>query len=177
MFYLQFVLTALPPIDQAYRIAGFRYAKSLTGMLMYSIKRLFGSIMSAPAGMYATFRLWRDERHAERTYMSPVGGDFGTEISVRQLGTAPWFGSYIEELDVEKYNMMISRLLLETVQEYLDAKDVDTSAFANSAQTIINNGDTNYIRENNAKIDQFGGSRKIYNQSPNSAPRSQGNPK
>ena len=180
MFYLQFVLTALPPIDQAYRIVGFRYAASLTGMLVYSIKRLFGSIMSAPAGMYATFRLWRDERQAERTYLSAVGGDFGTEISVRQLGTAPWFGSYIEELDVEKYNMMISRLLLETVQEYLDSNDVDTSAFANSAQTIINNGDTNYIRENNANIDQFGGNRKIYNQSPNpanSAARPQGNPK
>jgi hypothetical protein len=177
MFYLQFVVTALPPIDDAYRVIGVRYGTSFIGTLMYSIKRLFGSIMSAPGGIYAAFRLWRTERQTEKANMSSIGGDFGTRISVRQMATAPWFGTYIEELDVEKYNMMISRLLLEAVQEYLDSKGVDTSAFENSAQTIVNNGDFNYIGENNAKVDQFGGRGNTYNQSPNSDARAQGNSK
>jgi hypothetical protein len=175
IFYLQFVLTALPPIDDAYRVIGFRYGTSFIGTLMYSIKRLFGSIASAPAGIYSAFRLWRTERQTEKEYLSSTGGDFGAQISVRQMATSPVFGSYIEELDVEKYNMMISRLLLETVQEYLESKDVDISAFANSAQTIVNNGDINYIRENNAKIDQFGGRGNTHNQSPTSDARAQGN--
>jgi hypothetical protein len=165
MFYLQFVLTALPPIGIAYRVTSLRYGTSFIGALLYSAKRLFGSIAFAPAGIYAAFRLWRAERQTEKAYLSSSGGDLGTEISVRQMATAPWFGSYIEELDVEKYNMMISRLLLETVQEYLDSKEVDTSAFTNSAQNIIN-GDFNYIRENNAEIHQYGGRGNTYNQPP-----------
>jgi hypothetical protein len=163
MFYLQFVLTALPPIDQAYRVSAFRYGTSIAGTLMYSTKRLFGSIASAPAGIYAAIRLRHTERQMEKTYLSAAGGDFGTEISIRQMASAPSFSSYIEELDAEKYNKMISRLLLETVQEYLDSKGVDTSAFGNSAQTIINNGDFNYIQENNAPIDQFGGRGNTHN--------------
>ncbi len=177
MFYLQFVLTALPPIDSAYRIVGFRHDTSFVGTLMYSIKRLFGSIVSAPLGIYAAFRLWRTERAVEKEYASTAGSDFGTLVSVRQMATAPWFGSYIEELDVEKYNMMISRLLLETVQEYLDSKGVDTSAFESSAQTIVNNGDFNYVRGDNNKIDQFGGRDNKYdNRSANSPAPTQNNP-
>ena len=177
MFYLQFVLTALPPIDAAYRVTGFRYGTSFIGTLMYSMKRLFRSIASAPAGIYAAFQLWRTERQVEKEYLSSTSGDFGTMISVRQMATAPWFSSYIEELDVEKYNMMVSRLLLETVQEYLDSKGVDTSAFENSAQTIINNGDFNYIGENNAPVRQFGGRNNTYNEPTNSPARAQGKPK
>ena len=157
MFYLQFVLTALPPIDHAYRIDDFSHVTTFFGTLMYSIKRLFGSLVSAPLGIIAAVSLWRSERAMEKEYTSSDDSDFGTLVSVRQIAAAPSFGTYIEELDVEKYNMMISRLLLETVEEYLDGKGVDTSAFESSAQTIVNNGDFNYVRGDNNTIDQFGG--------------------
>jgi len=154
---LQFVLTALPPIDQRYRVVGFRYGTSFGGTLGYSVKRVFGSIASAPSGIYAAFQLWRDERRAEREYLSSAGGDFGTQISVREMATAPWFGTYIEELDVEKYNKMFSRLLLDEVQEYLRAHGVDTSAFLNSAQNIIDNSNNSYIKGDHNKVEQVTG--------------------
>jgi hypothetical protein len=154
MLYLQFVLTALPPIDQRYRVVGFRYGTSFAGTLGYSVKRVFGSIASAPSGIYAAFQLWRDERRAEREYLSSTGGDFGTQVSVREMATAPWFGTYIEELDVEKYNKMFSRLLLDEVQEYLRAHGVDTSAFLNSAQNIIDNSNNSYIKGDHNKVEQ-----------------------
>jgi hypothetical protein len=171
MFYLQFVLTALPPIDDAYRVIGFRYGTSFIGTLMYSIKRLFGSIASAPAGIYAAFRLWRTERQTEKAYLSSMGGDFGTQISVRQMATAPWFGSYIEELDVEKYSKIISRLLLETVQDFLASKGVDISAFENSANSVIN-GDFINISENSGTIRDVGSRQNVNNSSAGPGPRS-----
>jgi hypothetical protein len=115
---------------------------------------VFGSIASAPSGIYAAFQLWRDERRAEREYLSSTGGDFGTQVSVREMATAPWFGTYIEELDVEKYNKMFSRLLLDEVQEYLRAHGVDTSAFLNSAQNIIDNSNNSYIKGDHNKVEQ-----------------------
>lgn len=143
-----------------------------------AMKRLFGSIISAPVGISSAFRLWRTERRMAKEYLSSIDDDFDFDfsagISVRQLGAAPWFGSYIEELDVEKYNMMISRLLLDSVTEYLDSEHVDTSAFENRAQNIIN-GDFNYIRENNGQVGQFGGRGNTHHPSPKSAGRSQGN--
>jgi hypothetical protein len=165
MFYLQYVLTALPPIDIAYRIAHIGHGQSFTRTLIYSMKRLFSSFISAPVGIYTAFQLWREERQS--AYLSSIDGDFGTEISIRQMAAAPQFGTYIEELDVDKYNKMLSRLLLETVQEYLDTEGVDTRAFGDTAQTIINNGDINYIRENNANIDQFGGRHNAHSGSSN----------
>ena len=156
MLYLQFVLTALPPMTRSTerRLP----VRDIIGWgLGYSIERLFGSMASAPSGIYAAFRLWRDERQAEREYLSATGGDFGTQISVREMATAPWFGTYIEELDVEKYNKMFSRLLLDEVQEYLRAHDIDTSAFRNSAQNIVDNSNNSYIKGDNNKVEQVNG--------------------
>jgi hypothetical protein len=179
MLYLQFVLTALPPIDAQYQIIGFRHVSSLTGSLTYAIRRLFGSIASAPNGIYAAVRLWhterqmlwrteqqmeKEQRELARAQLSAVV-DFGSKISVRQIATAPWFHSYIQELDVEKYNLMISRLLLETVQDYLDEKGVDTSAFESSAQNIINNGDVISISGNSGTIGNVGSRRNTRNSS------------
>lgn len=173
MFYLQFVLTALLPIDDAYRVIKAKYGRSLAGRLTFSMKRLFGSVIFAPAGLLNAFRLWRTERRVAKRYLSCIDDfDFSAAISVRQLGAAPWFGRYIEELDVEKYNMMISRVLLDAVTEYLDSKGVDTSSFESRAQNIIN-GDINYIRESHGRVDQFGGRGNTHKPSPDPAGRSQ----
>jgi hypothetical protein len=170
MFYLQFVLTALPPVASAYRIIGAWYRASTIKTLMYSIKRLFGSIASAPLGIFAAFRLWYTERRIEHIYLSSVGGDFGADISVREIGTADMFGSYIQELDVEKYNQILSRLLLETTQDYLASKGVDISAFESSANNVIN-GDFNYLGVNNGEIHQFGGRNNRHRSQEKSTPR------
>ncbi len=163
MFYLQFVLTALPPIVNDYRIMNFLYARSFFSTLMYSLKRLFRSVASAPAGIYNAFRLWQHERRTEKLYLSSVGGDYGAEISVRELGTAAEFNRYIQELDVEKYNAMISRALLETVEEYLRAEGVDTSAFGDSARVINNN----YVEANYGELTQMSGRNKYTRQERN----------
>jgi hypothetical protein len=45
----------------------------------------------------------------------------------------------MQELDVEKYNMILSQAILDAVTEYLAIKGIDTSAFTGIAQNIINN--------------------------------------
>jgi hypothetical protein len=146
MFYLQFILTALPPILRKYQIID-RWPSTSSGkflimVLLYSLRHLFSALAYSPVGIYAAFRLWRRERRQEReglSYNGSATGDLGTRVSVRELGTADRFGSYIRERDVEKYEKIIQRMLLETVQDFLAAKGVDTSAFEGSANVI--NGD------------------------------------
>jgi hypothetical protein len=160
MLYLQYVLTALPPILDAYRSITVRYGSTPDGMLRYSAARLFGSMLSAPAGLMAAYRLWRAERREHKEAMESLGGDFGTVRSVRELGTANRFGSYIRELDVEKYNQILSRMLLETVAEYLGSNEVDTSAFEGAAASIVN-GDVNIAKDIHGDAN-VGGRRNRY---------------
>lgn len=162
MLYLQYVLTALPPILAEYRGIDFRKNLSPEQAYLraaaYAAGSLFGTILTAPFGLLAAFSLWRDERRTEKEAMkegeSSVGA-FGSLLSVRELGTAARFGSYLRRLDVEKYSQIISRLLLETVQEFLDDAEVDTSAFASSANSVIN-GDINYVANNSGQVGNVG---------------------
>lgn len=145
MFYLQYVLTALPPIHPDYRIID-RLPSMSSGRffgvtLMFSVKGLFSAIMHSPGGILAAFRLWLRERREEHDALSHDGsvvGDLGAMVSVRELGTAVRFGSYIRVLDVDKYNKIIERMLLETVQDFLAEKGVDIAAFESSANSVIN---------------------------------------
>jgi hypothetical protein len=167
MLYLQFVLTALPPINAAYRARQLRYATSVSRTLIYALRRLFSLIISAVPAIYEAFRLWRRERQMERRYLSAEVGDYGARISVRELGTASSFGRYIQVLDVEKYNMIFSEALLNAVTEYLVKKDIDISAFTGIAQNIINN-----INNNSGNVygdlNQQAGNDNSANKPPNS---------
>jgi hypothetical protein len=187
MLYLQFVLTALPPLDGSYRAIAVKYGTSSAATLVYALRRLFASVVSAPFGIAAAFRVWRTERRVEkehlstirrveRQYQSSLDIDFGSKISIREFATNKRFASYIEELDVEKYNMMISRLLLETVQQYLEEKDIDTYAFGNSAQSIINSfGDVINIVDNKGSVGNVGSRRTVNNSQSTSGSRAGAN--
>jgi hypothetical protein len=181
MFYLQFVLTALPPIIDDYQVIDFQEGTSSADFyvrtLMYSVKHLFGAILSAPAGIYSAFRLRRTEQKVKREALSSdksVAKQFGTIVSVREMGTSLTLGSYIQELDVEKYHKIISRLLLETVQDFLSSSGVDISAFESSANNIIN-GDVISIAENSGKIGDVGSRRSVHN--PSAGPSHRSGPK
>lgn len=160
MLYLQYVLTALPPIVYKFRSIDYLPdpGSAAFGWKVRSetLKLVPGSVVSALAGLYNAAHMRITERRSAKAYEMQVGGDLGALLSVRQEGTAKEFGTYTRELDVEKYNRIFARLLVDTVRDFLAEKHIDTSAFEGSAQNIIN-GDVNYIRENNAEVRQFGG--------------------
>jgi hypothetical protein len=80
---------------------------------------------------------------------------------VRELGTANRIDSHIGRLDVEKYHKIIERAVLETVQDFLAAKEVDISAFSDSALNVIN---STVIGSVSGGTNQFGGSGNTVNQ-------------
>ncbi len=169
MFYLQFVMTELPPIASAYRVIdlwpSLSSAKFWRRTLLLAVETVFSSIIFAPAGIWGTFRLWlRERRWDEGSVVADgsVAGSLGTEISVRELAIGHDRGGYIGELDVEKYQKIIQRMLLETVQDFLVAQGVDTSAFEGSANRI--NGDV-YV------VGSIAGDNNIIGRDNNVAPQ------
>jgi hypothetical protein len=167
MLYLQFVLTALPPVNAAYRARWSRYMTSTPRALMYAFRRMPSLIISATPAIYDAFLLWRQDRRIENRYLAGVAGDYGARISVRELGTAAKFARYIQVLDVEKYNMIFSEALLNAVTEYLTEKEIDTSAFTGLAQNIINNINNN-SGDVYGNLNQQAGNDNSIKKSPNS---------
>jgi hypothetical protein len=174
-FYLQFVLTALPPISPEYRIIDFlpslSSGKMLRTTLWYSFKRFFGATAASPAGIIGAFRIWLAARRIEGRAPNAHGalaGDLGAEASVRELGMANRFGSHVRLLDVEKYDRIIERSVLDTVQDFLSGQGVDVSAFAGSAFNVING---NFIGSISGGVNQVGGSGSTFNQQPKSNAR------
>jgi hypothetical protein len=174
-FYLQFIMTALPPIHPDYRgidlLPALSSGRMLGWMIWHSLKRFLRDTADAPAGIISAFFLWLHERRTERDALrarGTVAGDLGAEVSVRELGTWDRFGSHIRLLDLEKYNSIIERAVLETVQDFLSSKGVDISAFSSTALNIING---NVIGSISGSGNNIGGAGSAFNQQQAGRPR------
>jgi hypothetical protein len=166
--YVQFILTALPPIKQEYRIIdslpGNSSGKMLRTILKSSIR---GSLRSLPVAGQMLYQAWRHRAREKRAEQEALHGDewgfgqLGAEVSIRELAMADRLGSYIHVLDIRKYNSIIERAVLETVQDFLASKGVDISAFTDSASNVING---NVIGSVSGGTNQFGGTDSTFHQ-------------
>jgi hypothetical protein len=148
MFYLQFVPAALAPIAEEFhvvdRIPKADSAQFGLKVLLDAASTAFRDVLVAPGELFRAWRVMRaegkrsaEERDRARDY---VFADVGAQLSVRELGAALWPRTYIQRLDASKYTKLIERLVIETVLDYLDSKDVDTAAYRARAEAIYNSG-------------------------------------
>ncbi len=145
MFYLQLVRRALPPVRADYRLIDRMPVRSTSRFLVttswWALRSLPEAVILAPANLFQALRIawraWWLKREFSPSDGSVVGY-FGAQASVRELGAADNFDSYLKRLDFQKYTKIIERLLLDTVLDFLAEKGVDISAFATSASSIIN---------------------------------------
>lgn len=148
MLYLEFVATVMPPVDPRWHLvdllpritAGQFWVKVLVDAFSTIFQDLIYSPFRAIRSLVSMGRENRSYKEEEAAAADSLYGDIGARISVRELGAAARFGSYIQQLDGVKYTKLVERLVNDTVLDYLAAKGVDTSAYANSAMTIMNNG-------------------------------------
>jgi hypothetical protein len=148
MFYLQFMPTVLAPILDRYRLIDRMpktdSAKFLIAVIADTAKSAFADLLRAPIGVVAAWRQSREEARSFAEELSDAGdyayANLGARISVREMvgGLRP--RTYIQRFDAAKYVRVIERLVTETALDFLQAKEVDTSAFRASVQAIYNSG-------------------------------------
>jgi hypothetical protein len=148
MFYLQFVPTALSPIDDYYHVIDtlpkLGTAKFGLRVALTAARGAFGDLLGAPYRTYRALRTmwkeWKDFNDEMARYRDYVFADIGAVTSVRQLGARPGPRTFVQELDQTKYTQIIERLVLDTVLDFLVEKNVNTDAYRSSAQMIYNTG-------------------------------------
>ncbi|SEH00150.1 hypothetical protein SAMN05444920_115129 [Nonomuraea solani] len=68
------------------------------------------------------------------------GMAIGARISVREEKSTPWEDARLDEVTIEDHVKLIEQRLLSAVQDFLEERKIDTSAFRKRADRIINTG-------------------------------------
>ena len=148
MFYLEFVSTALPPVQHEYHVINLltrmSHGKYRTLVTMDAARSFFSFTLGSPFKLIQTLLLMRRERKAAEEDLGSLTDylqdNVGARLSVREHGSSNSMHTYIQDLDWAKYTKIIERLLTDTVLDFLVSKNVDVSAYRASVSVAINNG-------------------------------------
>ena len=82
---------------------------------------------------------WRARRLRRQAAAAP-DFDYGARASVRDVQKSGHYHQYFQQLDRDMYAKVIERQVLDSLLNFLEAHDVDTSEMRQRESTILNNG-------------------------------------
>ena len=133
-----------PEYRQADRLASWSLGQRLRTELRYAPGAVTRTMIRAPFRMtrliVRTGLGWRTERAALRHIRSDPEYNFGAMTSVRELAQARHYRRYFQQVDRDLNTKFIDRQLLDTIMDFLDSHNVDTSQFQEQRSMILNNG-------------------------------------
>ena len=140
-----YLLAPLPPeYRQADRLASWSLGQRLRTELRSAPRAVTGTMIRAPFRMsrliVRTGLGWRTERAALRRIRSDPEYNFGAMTSVRELAQARHYRRYFQQVDRDLNTKFIDRQVLDTIRDFLDSHNIDTSQFQEQRSTILNNG-------------------------------------
>jgi hypothetical protein len=138
----------LPPLKQEYRqideiqpnptwrqriqILQETFVKSLF-LFPFAIFLLSGELIQPLAR-------WTQRRYDRRLIRENPMFDYGASTSIRELAASNWYSHYFQKLDKEMYLKLVESQILDSIINFLDDHNIDTSDLRAREQTILNNG-------------------------------------
>ena len=133
-----------PEYRQADRLASWSLGQRLRTELRYAPGAVTRTMIRAPFRMtrliVRTGLGWRTERAALRHIRSDPEYNFGAMTSVRELAQARHYRRYFQQVDRDLNTKFIDRQVLDTIMDFLDSHNIDTSQFQEQRSMILNNG-------------------------------------
>ncbi|GCF09735.1 FHA domain-containing protein [Dictyobacter arantiisoli] len=124
----------------------------------------------------APFRLARSrvyaaqQRKLARVASNNPAFDYGASTSLRQFASDDGAHLFFQELDEQMYLKMVEKQILETISNFLDAHQIDTSELIQRQQTILNDNTVNNLTFNgevsNSGSMTIGAGSQINNSAP-----------
>lgn len=138
----------LPPLKQEYRKIDEiqpnpTWRQVLKIFRETFIKALFlfpFAIFLLLGGLYQPLARWSQRRSNRRLIRENPMFDYGASTSIRELAASDLFNHYFQKLDKEMYLKLIERQILDSIINFLDAHNIDTSDLRAREETILNNG-------------------------------------
>ena len=138
----------LPPLKQEYRkIDGIQPNptwRQLIQILQETfVKSLFlfpFAIFLLSGELFRPLARWNQRRSNRRLIRENPMFDYGASTSIRELAASNLYSHYFQKLDKEMYLKLIERQILDSIINFLDAHNIDTSDLRARQDTILNNG-------------------------------------
>ena len=133
-----------PEYRQADRLASWSFGKRFRTELASVPTAITGTVIRAPFRisrlLLRTGLGWHTERATLRQIRTDPDFNFGALTSVRELAQARHYRRYFQQVDRDLSTKFIDRQVLDTIVDFLDSHNVDTSQFAEQRSMILNNG-------------------------------------
>ena len=133
-----------PEYRQADRLASWSLGERLRTEFRSAPSAVTATMIRAPfrmAGLMVRTGLgWHNERTALRRIRSDPEYNFGALTSVRELAQARHYRRYFQQVDRDLNTKFIDRQVLDTIMDFLDSHNIDTSQFQEQRSMILNNG-------------------------------------
>ncbi|WP_344056137.1 hypothetical protein [Sphaerisporangium rubeum] len=112
------------------------------------VRSALRGVQDLPRTIYETYRLVRvpvvlvraARARNPRSRAARRGATVGPLLSIRQLKSATWQDSRLDQFTIQDHIKIIEQHLLKAAEDFLTEKGLDTSAFTSQATTIINSG-------------------------------------
>jgi hypothetical protein len=133
-----------PEYRQADRLASWSLGQRLRTELRSAPSAVTTTMIRAPFRiarlMVRTGMGWHTERAALRQIKTDPEYNFGALTSVRELAQARHYRRYFQQVDRDLNTKFIDRQVLDTIVDFLDSHNIDTSQFQEQRSMILNNG-------------------------------------
>ncbi|MDO9709928.1 hypothetical protein [Paracraurococcus lichenis] len=101
-------------------------------------------LLAAPFQVYAMLAVplqrWSGRRQTRRTIRENPLFNYGAVTSIRQLAMENRFRVFFQKLDRDMHLKTIEQCLIDSIVDYLDERDIDTSDIKERRSTILNQG-------------------------------------
>jgi hypothetical protein len=125
----------LPPAVSAKEVVGFAVASMISGPFLCAI---------APFAIWAKVNEpWRRSaarKETEQMIKDNYSFDYGSRSTIRSIATSKNYRRYFQKLDKEMAVKLVERCVLDSLVDFLDEKNVDTSDIKERTSVILNNG-------------------------------------
>ena len=83
---------------------------------------------------------WRQKRNTRKMIRENQMFDYGAITSIRELASSTEYRHYFQKLDKEMLVKIVEKQILDSIVDFLDEHNIDTSDLKSRQETILNNG-------------------------------------
>jgi hypothetical protein len=128
-------------VDRIHRSPGWRENVRLLWESILATPLLWARAPRAVAGsMMAPLKYERRARRLRRQAAATPDFDYGATTSVREDQKSAKYHQYFQQLDRDLYVKVVERQLLDSLCNFLEAHDIDTSEMRQRGSMILNSG-------------------------------------
>ncbi len=133
----------LPPMKDDYYWVDRKEITPTASMIWQLFKRSFDGPLKlwfgVPARLLRVSRYSAHQQKIARVARNNPAFDYGAATSLRQEASDDEYHLFFQKLDEEMYLKIVEAQILETIIQFLDAHQIDTSDLRARQQTILNN--------------------------------------